>query len=174
LARVIDLVFISVIVVLVLVLTLPAGAVGQEFPQEKCVNVSAERITGIGGWFVHDDIGFCVKYWSSETTGVEGCFLAPPGGGRLRFLAKAQTKLIDTCYVDGYLALGVEIPIGDEIDWQRFDGSGGVEWSFPDLPQFAISLEIGVSIKHYYYCWWDCEWRWESERFTAIGFHYYF
>jgi hypothetical protein len=158
----------------------PTGVIGQDQGGrgEQCINISAGRIIGIGGWFVHNETGFCAKYWTSETTGIEACFLAPlGGGGRLSFLAKAQNKLMDTCYIDGYLALGAEIPLGDEINWQRFDGSVGVEWSFPDLPQFAISLEIGLSVSHY--CcgpsWAPCQdWCWASGTFTAMGFHYYF
>ena len=139
--------------------------------QEECADVSAERIAGIGGWFVHNETGLSMRYWPSEASGIELDFLASPSGGRLRFLGKALSKVIDTCYIDGYMAGGVEIPIGDEINWQRFDGSGGLEWSFLDLPQLAISLEIGVSIRHYYS--WG-KWHWKSKSFTAMGLHYCF
>jgi len=169
---------ISAIVVPILLLTWPAVAVGQEVPQEECVNVSAERIAGIGGWFVHNETGLSMRYWSSEAAGIELDFLASPSGGRLRFLGKALNKVIDTCYIDGYMAGGVEIPIGGTIDWQRLDISGGVGWSLPPISQLAVSLEIGLSVNHYYHCWWNwhkhCGWDWSSETFTAMGFHYYF
>lgn len=64
--------------------------------------------------------------------------------------AKAQNKLVDTCYLDGYLAVGAEIPVGNSVDWQRFDGSVGIEWSFPNISEFAFSTEAGISLMHYY------------------------
>lgn len=142
---------------------------------ESCVNVSLGRNVGIGVYFVHDDIGFCIKNWTTNTTAMCSCFLAPSGGGNPRVLAKAQEKLVDTCYLDGYMAIGAEIPIASNINWQRFDGTVGIEWSFPDISDFASSVEAGISLVHYYHCdWWSCEWLWRSESFIGIGLDFYF
>lgn len=138
---------------------------------ESCVNVSLGRGVGIGACFVHNDIGFCVKNWTTNTTAMCACFLAPSGGGNPRVLAKAQRKLVDTCYLDGYMAIGAEIPIGSTINWQRFDGSVGIEWSFPDISEFAFSTEVGISLVHYRS--WG-KWYWRSESFVAAGVDFYF
>ena len=138
---------------------------------EPCVNVSSGRGVGIGACFLHADIGFCIKNWTTDTTAMCACFLAPAGGGRPRVSAKAQNKLVDTCYLDGYLAVGAEIPVGNSVDWQRFDGSVGIEWSFPDISDFAFSVGAGISLVHYY-SWRD--WHWRSESFISVGIDFYF
>ena len=46
-------------VVLILVFVL-VGALSQE-REEGCTDFTAERITGIGGWFAHGDIGLSMR-----------------------------------------------------------------------------------------------------------------
>ena len=160
-------------VVLLLVLV-PVGALSQE-REEGCTDFPAERITGIGGWFAHRDIGLSMRLWASEKSGLEACFLAPTGGGRLWVLAKSLHRLIDTCYLDGYLAIGGGIPVGGNIDWQLIDVSIGLEWGLPDLAELTFILEVGVSLVHYYHCdYWSCSWRLRSEGSTGIRFFQYY
>jgi len=149
------------------------SAVATAFAQERTeewVNVSAGRGVGFGACYVHDAIGFCIKNWATDTTAMCACLLAPTGGGRPCVLAKAERKLVDTAYLDGYLAVGAEIPIGGDLDWQRFDGSVGMEWSFPDIPEFAFSTEVGISMLHYLH--WG-KWYWRSESFVGVGATFY-
>ena len=102
-------------------------------------------------------------------------FCAPPRGGRLNLFIKGLNQISDGCILDLYMAGGLGLPVSGAINWQRFEGSIETEWCFPGIPQMTISLEVGVSIKHYRYCaWWGCEWRWTSETFIAGGVHFYF
>lgn len=152
----------TIILILFLLSLSASGAAAQE----ECINVSMGRVIGIGAWLAHGGTGFTIRYWANGTRGLEMDLLAPPREGRLRFLVKGLNKIIDTCFIDGYIAIGAEIPIGDHIDWQRFDLSGGAEWSFPTIPQLAISLEMGVSVAH------DIR-GWSSQVISTIGFHFY-
>ena len=151
----------------------PGAALGSE----ECVDLTPERVSGIGGWLVHGDMGLSIRLWASETSGLEVCILAPTGRGRPWVLGKSLQRLLDTCYLDGYVALGAGVPVGGSIDWQRIDLSLGLELGLPDVAEITLLLEVGLSLVHYYRCywWWDgCEWRWQSERFSGIGFQYYF
>jgi len=161
--------YILIIIAILFALSLPLTEVIAQ--EEECVNVSAGRTMGVGVWLIRNEMGLSVRYWTTDIDGTEVDFLAPARGGRLDFLIKGLRKVIDTCFIDGYMALGLEIPIGDSLDWQRLDMSVGAEWSFPPLPQIAISLEVGLSVRHYH---WYSNWYWKSETFTAMGFHYYF
>ena len=87
-------------------------------------------------------------------------------------LTKAEGKLVDTCYVDGYIMAGAEVPIGTNINWQRFDLGAGVEWSFPNLTNLAFSVEAGISLRHYY-SWYSDGWYWSSETFIGVGVDFY-
>ena len=137
---------------------------------EPCVNASSGRSVGIGACFVHNDIGFCVKNWMTDATALNVCLLAASGGGRPWVFTKAEGKLVDTCYWDGYMMVGVGIPIGSNIDWQRFDLGVGIEWSFPALTKLAFTVEAGISLRHYSY--WG--WHWSSETFMGVGVDFYF
>ena len=139
---------------------------------ESCTDVSLGRSLGIGMCFVHNDLGFCVKNWMTDATAVSACLLADSKGGRPRVLTKAEGKLVDTCYVDGYIMAGVEVPIGTNINWQRFDLGAGVEWSFPNLTNLAFSVEAGISLRHYYDWYWG-GWYWSSETFIGVGVDFY-
>lgn len=137
---------------------------------ESCIDVSLGRNVGIGACFLHNDIGFCVKNWTTDSTAVSACLLASSGGGRPWVFTKAEGKLVDTCYLDGYMLVGAGIPMGSNIDWQRFDLGAGIEWSFPDLTNLAFNVEAGISLVHYYY--WG--WHWRSETFVGVEVDYYF
>jgi len=157
----------------VLVLSSIAG-VGQA--AEECVDYTPQRVSGVGGWLLHGDLGLSMRLWAGESSGLEACLLASTGGGRPWVLGKSLHRLIDTCYLDGYFSLGVGIPVGGSIDWQLADLSLGLELSLPDLPELTFTGEVGVSLVHYLSCaWWrGCEWRWRSQGFSGIGFQYYF
>lgn len=157
--------------VVLLLALIPMGALSQDHG-EGCTDFTAERITGIGGWLAHGDIGLSMRIWSSETSGLEVCFFAPTGGGRLWVLAKLLHRLIDTCYLDGYLVIGGGIPVGGSIDWQLINVSIGLEWGLPDLPELTFILEAGMSLVHHYH--WYYGWRWRSQVVSGIGFQYYF
>lgn len=147
-----------------ILLFLQVGIAAQE--EVECNNASAERTIGLGALFIHDEMGLSIRYWVSDIDGSEIAILAPSGGGRLSFLARGLRRVIDTCYIDGVIDMGLEIPIGDSINWQRFYVSGEVEWSFPGFPQLAITLELVVSALHEYGDWY-------SEAFTALDLHLY-
>lgn len=151
-------------VVLLIPLFLTVGIAAQE--REECINVSAGRTIGLGALFIEDKMGFSLRYWVSDIDGSEMAVLVPSGGGQLSFLARALRRVIDTCYIDGIIDAGVEIPLGDISDWQRFYVSGEVEWSFPGFPQFAITLELEVSALHWYSDWY-------SGAFIVLNFHLY-
>ncbi len=140
---------------------------------ESCTDVSFGRSLGIGMCFVHNDLGFCVKNWTTDATAVSACLLAASGGGRPWVFTKAEGKLVDTCYWDGYMMVGAGIPMGSNIDQQRFDLGVGIEWSFPDLTKFAFSVEAGISLVHYYDWYWG-GWHWRSETFMGVGVDFYF
>ena len=65
-----------------------------------------QRVSGVGGWLLHGDLGMSVRLWASEKSGLELCFLAPSGGGRPWALGRSLHPLIDICYLDGYFSLG--------------------------------------------------------------------
>jgi hypothetical protein len=138
---------------------------------EECTNFSAGRSIGIGAVFMHDDIGFCGRNWVSDITALSVCFLAPSSGGNFRVAVQTEKKMLDSCYMDAYLALRIMIPATDNMTWQRLDGSVGTELSFFDVPEFALSVEMGVSIVHYYTSTWG--WRWRSESFAAVSLDFY-
>lgn len=153
---------------------IPGPTMGQASAREtagQCVNVSAGRDVGIGVSFLHGDIGVCAKLWPTDRTAVSACLLAASGGGEPRTAAKVQETLIDTCYLDGYLALGAEIPVSHDISWQRFDVALGLELSLPDISEFAFCVEAGVSVGHYS-AWWG--WYWRSESYVAVEVDLYF
>ena len=156
---------------LILVSILSSIAIAQEVPQEACCP-SREGTLGIGAWFHHEMICASLRHWPSGDRALELDFCAPPGGGRLSLFIKGLNKLSDGCILDLYMAGGLGIPVGGAIDWQRLEGSVGLEWCFPDIPQMAIGLEVGVSLLHYH-TWW-CDWCWESESFISGGVHFYF
>jgi len=82
------------------------------------VDYTPLRISGVGGWLLHGDLGMSIRLWASEKRGVEFCFMAPSGGGRPWAPGRSLHRLIDTCYLDGYFSLGAGIPVGGSIDWQ--------------------------------------------------------
>jgi len=151
---------------LLLVLLPLVGMTAQGQERIECANASAGRIAGIGALFVHDEVGLSIRYWVSDIDGSEMALLAPSGGERLCFLAKGLRRVIDTCYIDGIIDMGLEIPVGDSINWQRFYVSGEVEWSFPGFPQLAITLGLEISALHWYSSWY-------SEALTVLGLHLY-
>jgi hypothetical protein len=154
---------------LVLFLLIASITTGQEVEQEKCCPGRAGGL-GIGAWFHHEMICASIRHWPSEMKALELDFCAPPGGGRLSLYIKGLNKLSDGCILDLYMAGGLGLPIGGDIDWQRLEGSLGTEWCFPEIPQMAISLEVGASILHYR---WRSDWYWEAETFIAGGVHFY-
>ena len=137
----------------------------------ECVNFSSGRTIGIGAMFAHDDIGFCGRNWVSDVHGLGVCFLAPSGGGDFHVAVQTQKRMVDSCYLDAYMALRVMIPATDNISWQRLDGSIGTELSFFDVPGFALSVEMGVSIFHYYNG--TTGWQWRSDSFAAVSLDFY-
>jgi hypothetical protein len=139
--------------------------------EDSYINVSAGRKVGIGGCLFHGAFGFAVKVWSTETTALSACFLVPPTGGTPSFMVRALRKIIDTSYLDGYIALGGQVPITEHPNWQRIDGSVGIEWSFPDIPEFAFTMETGICMVHYYSYG---AWRWRSETFMGMEIDFYF
>jgi hypothetical protein len=148
-----------------LILLFPlVGMAAQEQGQVECTNLSATRTVGIGMLSIHDKIGISARYWISDTDGSELALLAPSRGGRLSFLAKGLRKVLDTCYIDGCVNAGVEIPVGDTIDWQGFYMSGEIEWSLSS--RLAVTLEGGVNITHWHS-------RWSSSTYIALNFHLY-
>lgn len=164
----------KLLIVLVLALSIAIEAIAQEAPQEACCP-SREGTLGLGAWFHHEMICASLRHWPDADRALELDFCAPSGGGRLSLFIKGVNKLSDGCILDLYMTGGLGIPIGGDIDWQRLEGSVGMEWCFPDIPQMTIDLEVGASIKHYRYCaWWGCEWRVKSESFIAGGVHFYF
>ena len=82
------------------------------------INVSAGRKVGIGGCWIHGAFGFAVKFWSTETTALSASFLVPPTGGTPSFMVRALRKIIDTSYLDGYIAIGGQVPIKEHPNWQ--------------------------------------------------------
>jgi len=159
----------GLLIALILLLSAGSLAAGQEV--EGCCP-DREGALGIGAWFHHEMICAGLRHWPDEDRALELDFCAPSGGGRLSLFIKGLNRLSDGCLLDLYMTGGLGLPIGGTIDWQRFEGSVGTEWCFPDIPQMAISLEVGASLLHYH-TWW-CDWRWESESFIAGGVHFYF
>jgi len=50
-----------------------------------------------------------------------------------------------------------------------------LELGLPDLPELTFTVEVGVSLIHYYHCgYWSCSWDWRSQGFSGVGFQYYF
>jgi len=142
---------------------------------EECVDYTPRRVSGVGGWLLHGDLGLSLRLWAGESSGLETCLLAPTGGGRPWVLGKSLYRLIDTCYLDGYFSLGAGIPVGGDLDWQLADVSLGLELGLPDLPELTFTVEVGVSLIHYYHCgYWSCSWDWRSQGFSGVGFQYYF
>jgi len=137
----------------------------------QCVNASAGRAVGIGLCTLHGDLGIGVKFWTTNAMAVGAYLLASSGGGAARAAGKAEEKVLDTCYLDGYLAVGAESPVSKDPSWQRYDVSVGVELTLPGLSNLALSVETGVSLKHYY-SWWA--WHWSSESFVAVELDLYF
>jgi len=146
------------------------GCCASTLGTEECVDFTPQRVSGVGGWLIHGDLGPSVRLWVSESSGLEACLLASTGGGRPWVLGKSLHRLIDTCCLDGYFALGAGVPVGGNLDWQLVDLSLGSELSLPDLPELTFMVEVGISLVHYLYCaWWGCEWRWCSQGFSGIG-----
>jgi len=153
-------------------LTVMTFTAAQEVPQEACCP-SREGSLGIGAWFHHERICASLRHWPGEDRALELDFCAPPEGGRLSFFIKGVSKLSDGCILDLYMAGGLGIPVGGAIDWQRLEGSAGLEWCFPELSQISISVEVGISLLHYYDDWYE-RWYWESGSFIDGGVHFYF
>lgn len=160
----------DLLVSLTLLLAVALVATGQEVRKEECCPSRLGGL-GIGAWFHHEMICASLRHWPGETRALELDFCAPPGGGRLSVFIKGLNKLSDGCILDLYMTGGLGLPIGGAIDWQRIEGSFGTEWCFPDIPQMAISLEVGASIRHYLYYG---NWYWSSQTFLAGGVHFYF
>jgi hypothetical protein len=135
------------------------------------VNLSAGRDTGISGCLIDDDFGFGFKFWSTKTTALSPCFLVPTSGGTPRFMIRALRSFIDTSYLDMYIAVGGKVPITSNPNWQRINGSVGIELCLPDMSELAFSIETGISIVHYYSYW---AWHWGSDTFVGIEIDFYF
>jgi len=148
--------------------TLAAAGFAQQYSDGA--NVSAGRGVGLGACCINTEVGFLVKNWVSDTEATCTSVVAPVNGGRPRLLAGVERKLVDTAYLDGFITVGAAIPIGGAIDWQRFDGSIGIEWSLPATPEFALSFEVGLSMRHYSS---SDGWAWRAESFVGIGVAFY-
>jgi len=157
----------ELLVSLALLFLMPFISFGQEVPQEACYP-SREGTLGIGAWFHHEMICAGLRHWPDEDRALEVDFCAPRWEERLSLFIRGVSKLYDGCILDLYMTGGLGIPVGGAIDWLSFEGSTGMEWCFPDIPQMVISLEAGVSL-----VWWR-DWGWESETFIAGGVHFYF
>jgi len=168
----------GLLIALVLLFSIALVASAQEVGEEEVGVEEAccpgrEGALGIGAWFHHEMICASLRHWPDEDRALELDFCAPSGGGRLSLFIKGVNKLSDGCILDLYMAGGLGLPVGGAIDWQRLEGSVGVEWCFPDIPQLTISLEVGASLLHYRDHWW-CDWCWESGTFISGGIHFYF
>jgi hypothetical protein len=148
---------------------LAADGLASEATVQK-TNVSAGRGVGLGACCINTEVGFLVENWVTDTEATCTSVLAPVSGGEPSLLLKVERKLVDTSYLDGYIGVGAAFPIGGTIDWQRFDGSIGIEWSLPSTPEFTVSAEVGLSMRHYAS---TDGWNWKAESFVGISVAFY-
>ncbi len=90
-----------------------------------------------------------MRFWTSELSGLEINFLAPTRGGRPWFLGRGLYRLVDTCFIDGYMGIGAAIPLGTDLNWQRANLSLGLEWNLPEIEELVFILEVGIFLTHY-------------------------
>lgn len=148
---------------------LAATGFAQQYSDQEA-NVSAGRGVGLGACCINTEVGFLIKNWVSDTEATRTSVVAPVGGGSPRLLMGVERKLVDTAHLDGFITVGAAIPISAVIDWQRFDGSIGIEWSLPATPEFALSFEVGLSMGHYLS---SGSWSWRADSFVGIGVAFY-
>ena len=87
--------------------------------QDECVDPTLERVAGFGVFF-HNSIGLSVRFWTSEASGLEVSFPASTAGGSPWAFGRVLYRLMDTCFVDGYMGMGLAIPLGTDLNWQSF------------------------------------------------------
>ena len=81
---------------------------------EPCVNVSSGRGLGIGASFIHDDIGFCIKNWTTDTT------FRPRGVDMGQLLAtKTETALSEQGCTTAQVLAADYVVTGVITDWKE-------------------------------------------------------